>query len=738
LVTRQDCRLPAEEASMKSSALALAAAAGLLAAVTSPGLAAARVQPAQTGTTAPVCSAGTCTGTFTTPGTGQTFVVPAGVSSMSVTLYGGAGGGNFPNLLGGDGAEVTATLAISPGATLGVDVGGAGEFGGGVGGAGGVNGGGSSAAGGGGGGATDVTLSGASLLVAGGGGGAGQGAFNQDGCFGPGGLVRSAPGGAGGNADTAGGNGQPFIDGGFSVNGGAGGGTGSAVQPGAGGTGGTFTGTDPCQYYDLDPGATGDPGSGSNGAAAVNAGAGGGGYFGGGGGGEDAFVLAAGFDLLGATGGGGGGSSYTGGAGVSGASVNDTGNPENGGGNGKAMFSYPDPLATGSPSYAVPAGQTLGVPAGNGLLSATAGASGPTGDALTASGPAGGATQAGGSVDVNPDGSFFYTPPTGYSGADSFTYQVADASGDYATGTVTVQVQPLAQAITFTSSPPDPASVGGPSYTPAATGGGSGNPVTFSVDASSTAGACSISSGVVSFGGIGTCVVDANQTGGGEYAPAPEASQAITVDQGPAFLLDGPPSAAATGQVYSYTFAASGTPAPSYALAPGAPAWVSINASTGTLTAVPPKGTTSFSYQVVAANPAGSVTAGPFTVAVKTVVPKADLSAALSCPAALAVGGSGTCTLTVTSHGPAAAAGAKAVLLLPSELSETGCTGCTRHQKAVTWKLGTVKSQATVTLTLTVHARAAGQGTVTATVDSTTTDPKPYNNLATTGVTVQG
>jgi hypothetical protein len=87
------------------------------------------------------------------------------------------------------------------------------------------------------------------------------------------------------------------------------------------------------------------------------------------------------------------------------------------------------------------------------------------------------------------------------------------------------QVQPIAQVITFTSTPPSPALTGG-SYTPAATGGGSGNPVTFSIDPASTTGACSISSGgVVSFTAAGTCVIDANQAGNANYAPVPQVSQ---------------------------------------------------------------------------------------------------------------------------------------------------------------------------------------------------------------------
>ncbi len=83
------------------------------------------------------------------------------------------------------------------------------------------------------------------------------------------------------------------------------------------------------------------------------------------------------------------------------------------------------------------------------------------------------------------------------------------------------------QAITFTSTAP-PATVGG-SYTVAATGGASGNPVTFTVDAGSTAGACTISGANVSFTGVGTCTIDANQAGNASFTAAPQVQQKITV-----------------------------------------------------------------------------------------------------------------------------------------------------------------------------------------------------------------
>lgn len=86
-----------------------------------------------------------------------------------------------------------------------------------------------------------------------------------------------------------------------------------------------------------------------------------------------------------------------------------------------------------------------------------------------------------------------------------------------------------AQTITFTSTPPSSPQVGSPSYTVTATGGASGNAVIFSIDATSTPGACSISGAVVSFTGLGTCIVAANQAGNATYSAAPKATQVINI-----------------------------------------------------------------------------------------------------------------------------------------------------------------------------------------------------------------
>jgi hypothetical protein len=98
----------------------------------------------------------------------------------------------------------------------------------------------------------------------------------------------------------------------------------------------------------------------------------------------------------------------------------------------------------------------------------------------------------------------------------------------------------IAQTITFTSSAPTSATVGGATYTVAATGGASGNPVLFNIATASSA-VCSMSGAVVSFTGPGTCTIDANQAGNSTYNAAPQAQQSFTV------------SSTSTGFAYSQT-----------------------------------------------------------------------------------------------------------------------------------------------------------------------------------------
>ena len=128
-------------------------------------------------------------------------------------------------------------------------------------------------------------------------------------------------------------------------------------------------------------------------------------------------------------------------------------------------------------------------------------------------------------------------------GPDSYQ---AMYSGDpsYTSGTGGCEpftVQKASQAISFTSSPLSPAVFGG-SYAPTATGGASGNPVLFRIDASSDPGVCVLDAAgtTVSFTGAGTCVIDANQAGNADYDAAAQQHQSITIEDSPSARITSP------------------------------------------------------------------------------------------------------------------------------------------------------------------------------------------------------
>lgn len=85
------------------------------------------------------------------------------------------------------------------------------------------------------------------------------------------------------------------------------------------------------------------------------------------------------------------------------------------------------------------------------------------------------------------------------------------------------------QSIAFTSTPPSGATVGG-TYTVSATGGESGNPVTFS---SLTPGICGVSGAAVTFIAGGGCTVAADQAGSARYLAAPRVTQSFAITSRP-------------------------------------------------------------------------------------------------------------------------------------------------------------------------------------------------------------
>ena len=114
------------------------------------------------------------------------------------------------------------------------------------------------------------------------------------------------------------------------------------------------------------------------------------------------------------------------------------------------------------------------------------------------------------------------------------------------------------QSIAFTSTPPSSAQIGG-SYAVSAAAS-SGLSVAFSAD-SSSAGICTVSGSTVSFVGVGTCTVDANQAGDASYLPAPQVQQSFAVAAVPPstqtiVFTSSPPSGAVVGGP-DYTVSAS-------------------------------------------------------------------------------------------------------------------------------------------------------------------------------------
>lgn len=231
---------------------------------------------------------------FTFTGSPQTFSVPAGTNSITVKMWGGAGGASdvSSSETSGAGGYAEATIDVTGQSSVTVYVGGGGEGSGdgsALGGFGYGNGG-TGTGGGGGGGGSAILFGTTPVLVAGGGGGrsadqgsggAGGGINGQDGTFsmpgggaqgGTGGTVLDvndatpggdAPGGNGGNAGGGGGT-SGGGGGGGGYAGGGGGGGGITSQEGGGGGGSGYANPTYCTSSSLIAGDLATPGNASD------------------------------------------------------------------------------------------------------------------------------------------------------------------------------------------------------------------------------------------------------------------------------------------------------------------------------------------------------------------------------------------------------------------------------------------------------------------------------------------
>ena len=205
--------------------------------------------------------------------------------------------------------------------------------------------------------------------------------------------------------------------------------------------------------------------------------------------------------------------------------------------------------------------------------------------------------------------------PNPYGALPSYWAQeVADASGP---GSVT---SPAPQVVTFTSVPPAPAVVGA-KYAVSATGGASGQPVLFTVDAVSGP-ACTIAGSSVTFAAVGTCVIDANQAGTAAYAPAAQVQQQIAIGAAPVTSAPLITSAAGytvpAGQSFTFTVTSTGSPMPTIRISDSLPSGVRFTSNrdgTATLSgSVRRRGT--YRFTISASNGVGRGVSQSFTLTV--------------------------------------------------------------------------------------------------------------------------
>jgi Ca2+-binding RTX toxin-like protein len=139
-----------------------------------------------------------------------------------------------------------------------------------------------------------------------------------------------------------------------------------------------------------------------------------------------------------------------------------------------------DPVTAADDTYAATEDAVLTVNAAQGILANDTALDG--GKVATAGTFA---TAQGGSVKLNADGSFVYTPKANFFGSDSFSYTAKDADGDSDAGTVTFKVADVAETTgtptttpTVPSTPSTPTTSGRPATTNTLTGTSSANSLT--------------------------------------------------------------------------------------------------------------------------------------------------------------------------------------------------------------------------------------------------------------------
>jgi inosine-uridine nucleoside N-ribohydrolase len=221
------------------------------------------------------------------------------------------------------------------------------------------------------------------------------------------------------------------------------------------------------------------------------------------------------------------------------------------------------------------------------------------------------------------------------------------------------------QTISFTTSPPSPATLGG-TYDVAASGGATGNPVTLTIDPTSTSGCTINGANRVAFSApSGSCIVDANEPGDTTYAPgaAHQTFQVAKDAQAIAFTST-PPSNAAVGGTYGVTATGGGSSNPvTFAIDGSSTSGCTVNGA-GTVSFGAP-----FGSCVIDANEAGNGTYAAASQAQQTVTINADgqtISFTSAAPSPARVGAPG--------YSPTATSTSGLGVTIALDAQSTGCS----------------------------------------------------------------
>ena len=239
------------------------------------------------------------------------------------------------------------------------------------------------------------------------------------------------------------------------------------------------------------------------------------------------------------------------------------------------------PVAVGD-GYATNEGQTLNVNAESGVLANDADANG---DPLTAVLVAGVSS---GTLALQADGSFGFTPAPGFSGSVTFSYQADDGTARSNAASVTITIHPVddapaTQPDSYTTSEDTPLSVAAPGVL-----GNDADPEGLPVTAELVRG---VSNGVLQFNANGSFgfTPPANFNGsttftyrasdGATQSAATTVTIAVTAVNDAPFATNSPPTTATEGITYRYTLTASDPDGTTPTItAPTLPSWLSFTA----------------------------------------------------------------------------------------------------------------------------------------------------------------